>query len=322
MSRPRAAAMLLTALLGVPQLARAQDTFEYEPAGELAAGSGTGRADSTLYAPDIRFPIEAAPAFANSQVWGNGGGQGEGSQCDEVNFSYPWRDNFCESRTHQMPLCPSGTGHQGQDIRGASCEKAQHWVVAVADGTITQVGSYSVYLTTEEGTRFDYLHMSDVQVEEGETVTRGQRIGKVSNVFGGTPTTVHLHFNVRQNVAGVGMVFVPPYASLVDAYDRLLNPRPDAGPPDAGRPDAGRPERAPRLPEPADAAPPLVQESPSVRTDDDSGCHVSAAAAPGGFAGRLLVLLVALIALVAVGRRQSSGRSMPASCKPRSGPRS
>lgn len=289
------ARLTFAALLSCPLSAAAQ--FTYEPPGELTSGSGRGREDTNIYVPGIRFPIESAPAFANSQVWGNGGGQGEGSQCDEVNFSYPWRDNYCESRTHSMPLCPSGTGHQGQDLRGATCEKAKYWVVAVDDGTITQVGSFSVYLTTEDGTRFDYLHMSDVQVDEGDTVTRGQRLGKISNVFGGTPTTVHLHFNVRQNVADVGMVFVPPYTSLVDAYDRLLNPRPDAGPPvqdagpsrDASVPDAS----APRIPDAADPTPPAVLgRGDGSGLDGDGGCHTgSGAMAPlllAGF-GALLV---------------------------------
>jgi murein DD-endopeptidase MepM/ murein hydrolase activator NlpD len=143
-------------------------------------------------------------------------------------------------------------GHQGQDIRAASCQNSTHWVVAVEDGKITSIGSYSVYLTAPDGTRFDYLHMSDVQVTVGQTVTRGQRIGKVSNQFGGSATTVHLHFNVRMNVDGVGMVFVPPYLSLVEAYEALVGAPPvvDAGattpPPDAavtGPPDP--PDAAP-----------------------------------------------------------------------------
>src|SRR5690606_33435523 len=56
--------------------------------------------------------------------------------------------------------------------------------------------------------------------------TRGQRLGTVSNEFGGTPTTIHLHFNIRQNVAGVGNVYVPPYMSLVESYYELIGPPP------------------------------------------------------------------------------------------------
>ena len=204
--------------------ARAGD-FTYAPPGDLVPGSGSGRVDDNVYAPGMRFPIEAAPAYANSQVWGHGGSQGPGGgQCDVENFSYPWHDNYCETRSWDMPLCPSGTGHQGQDIRATSCEANVHNVVASEAGTVTNVGSYSVYVTAADGTRYDYLHMGSVAVSVGDDVQKGEIIGKVSNEFGGTPTTVHLHFNLRQEVMGLGNVYVPPYLSLVTSYQALIGP--------------------------------------------------------------------------------------------------
>lgn len=218
-----AAALAAGALLISPS-ALADDPFSFNPPGMLVAGSGEGRFDEHVYAPGMRFPLEEGPAYLNSQVWGHGGSQGPGgSQCDPANRSYPWWDNYCETRAWDMPLCPAGQGHQGQDIRAATCDNDAHWVVAAADGEITSIGSYTVYLTTEDGTRFDYLHMSSVQVAVGEQVQRGQRLGKVSNAFGGTPTTIHLHMNIRQNVAGVGIVFVPPYMSLVASYQEIID---------------------------------------------------------------------------------------------------
>ncbi|WP_437620063.1 M23 family metallopeptidase [Sorangium sp. So ce1151] len=226
--RPRLAALATTAALALLPRPASAHPFSYHPAGELAPGSGEGRADDVVYAPSMRFPLEEGPAFANSQVYSKGGIAGPaGGQCDADNYAYPWRDNYCESRSWDMPLCPSGAGHQGQDVRPPTCEAGKHWVVAVADGTITSVGGYSVYLTGEDGTRYDYLHMSNVQVSPGQDVSRGERIGKVSNVFGDTPTTIHLHFNVRQSLSGVGMVYVPPYTSLVAAYRALLNEPPE-----------------------------------------------------------------------------------------------
>jgi murein DD-endopeptidase MepM/ murein hydrolase activator NlpD len=199
--------------------------FSFNPPGKLVAGSGTGRVDTKVYAPGMRFPIEKAPAYANSQVWGVGGSAGPaGSQCDIENFSYPWSDNYCETRSWSMPLCPSGTGHQGQDVRAASCDKNVHSCVATVDGKITSIGTYSVYLTGNDGTIYRYLHMGNVAVTTGMAVTKGELMGKVSNEFGGTPTSVHLHFDLKQNVAGLGSVFVPPYMSLVKAYEALVGP--------------------------------------------------------------------------------------------------
>jgi murein DD-endopeptidase MepM/ murein hydrolase activator NlpD len=223
MSASKRAMMALVTGLGCATVAgEARAQFTYRPAGELVSGSGRGRVDSTVYAPGIRFPIENAPAYLNSQVWGVGGSSGPaGGQCDARNFSYPWRDNYCETRSWDMPMCPAGVGHQGQDMRASDCRNSVHNVVAVADGTITNIGSYSVYLTTADGTRYDYLHMSNVAVTVGQSVRRGQVVGRVSNQFGGTPTTIHLHFNIRRAVSGFGSVYAPTYMSLVRAYENL-----------------------------------------------------------------------------------------------------
>lgn len=202
--------------------------FKHEPAGKLALGSGQGATEAVNYAPGMRFPLEAGPSYANSQVWGVGGARGKpGQQCNVANYSYPWRDNYCETRTWPVSLCPAGTGHQGQDIRPATCAKGMHWAVAAVDGTVTNVGNYSVYVLSTDGrTRFDYLHMSNVAVRVGAKVARGARLGTVSNVFNGAPTTIHLHFNIRRNLPGLGWTFVPPYTALTDAYLRLLNGSP------------------------------------------------------------------------------------------------
>ena len=197
--------------------------FSYFEPGDLIEGSGAGAADYTVYAPGMRYPLEVGPSFPNSQVWGHGGGSGPGgSQCDVENYSYPWRDNYCETRSWDMPLCPSGVGHQGQDIRPATCDPGVHWQVSSEAGTVTNVGSYSVYVTSAGGTRFDYLHGSGNVVSNGQALERGERINLADNEFGGTPTTYHLHFNIRQDVAGVGFVFVSPYMSLVESYKELL----------------------------------------------------------------------------------------------------
>jgi murein DD-endopeptidase MepM/ murein hydrolase activator NlpD len=276
--------------------------FAYEAPGKLPVGSGDGRIDTKVYAPEIRFPIEAAPAFANSQVWGHGGANGPpGDQCDKENFSYPWHDNYCETREWEMPLCPAGQGHQGQDIRAATCKEGVHWVVAAADGKVTSIGTYSLYITAADGTRFDYLHMSNVAVKVGDKVTRGQRIGKVANEFDGTPTTVHLHFNIRQNVAGSGSVFVPPYMSLVQAYEDLLglHKKPDAGPP----PPAAPPEPAAEPEKPAPVVTPTPPPPPPAAED---GCAASSRAPDGATTGA--IALAGLLVAATFGRRRASQR--------------
>lgn len=223
MVRTQSAMVALASLLLLALPGHAQ--FTYNPPGQLTAGSGSGSTTTTVHAPGMRFPIQDSPAYLNSQVWGHGGYQGpSGGQCHANNYSYPWFDNYCETRSWDMPLCPSGKGHQGQDMRPATCVDNSHWVVASEAGTITSIGSYTVYLQSTSGVRHRFLHMnpSSLQVSVGNFVTKGQLLGRVSNAFGGTPTTIHLHYDMRKNISGLGNVYVSPYMSLVTSYQELI----------------------------------------------------------------------------------------------------
>ncbi|MFZ0068279.1 MAG: M23 family peptidase, partial [Pseudolabrys sp.] len=125
--------------------------FSYFSPGFLIPNSGLkkdigGRPDYTIYA-QLRFPLREAPAFANSQSFNNWGDcdftgrsvrsprrkdqpyscnvNGRPLVFNEAapgNYSYPWRDNFCEHRRYFVGQCPGGEGHQGQDIRPSSCK--------------------------------------------------------------------------------------------------------------------------------------------------------------------------------------------------------
>lgn len=251
----------------------ASTVFTYHRPGSLLPGTGfkrrSGVADYTVYSK-IRFPIADAPAFANSQSfmnWGNceaTGRNGAGMRgrvaayrcrvngqttliSDESaaeNYSYPWRDNFCEHRFFFVGQCPGGLGHQGQDIRPASCkqrvkganrcEPYQHNVVAVRDGAVlrapNQEALYIVVNAPNERLRFRYLHMQPKQFDadglvSGRLVREGELIGKVGNFFKRErATTYHLHFDV-QVPTKYGWVFVNPYMTLVASYERLIRGR-------------------------------------------------------------------------------------------------
>jgi hypothetical protein len=246
--------------------------FTYHSPGDILPGTGFRRrggvADYTVYSK-IRFPLADAPAFANSQSfmnWGDcdatgrsGAGfldgvkvyrcrvNGQMLVLDESaadNYSYPWRDNFCEHRSFYVGQCPAGRGHQGQDIRPASCkqriqganrcEPYQHDVVAVRDGAVLRAPSqdalYIVANAPNERIRFRYLHMLPKQFNadgmvSGRLVHEGELIGKVGNFFRRErATTYHLHFDM-QVPTKYGWVFVNPYMTLVAGYERLIRGR-------------------------------------------------------------------------------------------------
>ncbi len=215
-----------------------EPVFSYFPPGRLLPGSGTGAFEQIVHAPDMVFPIRSAPAYLQSQVWSFGGGVAGGDQCDSRNYSYPWRDNFCETRTAERstPFCPLSRVHLGQDIRVGTPEDCRqlratdaagrtlHEVVAVEDGVIYDIATYTVKLRSG-GRIYRYMHlnMAELQVQEGDAVEAGDIIGYVSNDFGGTPTTFHLHFEIIQNTEAHGWEHVPPFLSLVEAYERREN---------------------------------------------------------------------------------------------------
>jgi murein DD-endopeptidase MepM/ murein hydrolase activator NlpD len=229
-SAPAASSAVAASTAGAPASAVAAASasgFAYDPPGTLQSGV-EGVTDTANNAPGIRFPIEQGPAFANSQVWGHGGMSGPpGDQCDAADYSYPWHDDFCETRAYSTPTCPSGSGHQGQDIRPSTCAAGVHPAVAVEDGKISQIGTYTVYLLGESGRLYLYLHMQmdKLKVHVGDSVTRGQELGYVSNNFGTSSTTIHLHFEIKEpvTIGGESMVTrVSPYVALVDSYQRML----------------------------------------------------------------------------------------------------
>ena len=217
--------MLASLVSLMPASASAEPDPFYLPPGDLLPDSGDGVAEFTVFAPGMRYPLELGPSFPNSQVYGNGGLHGPGgSQCDAINYDYPWRDNYCETRSWDMPLCPSGQGHQGQDVRPATCEDRKYRIVASVAGQVSSIGSYSVYVTTPAGQRFDYLHgaLDTLVVSEGQQLQAGDPIVMVSDNMGQTATSIHLHYNIKQDVAGIGYVYVSPYMSLVAAYSTLM----------------------------------------------------------------------------------------------------
>jgi len=245
--------------------------FTYRRPGDIISNSGyrgqNGVTDYTVYSR-IRFPIERAPAFANSQSFMNWGDcyrtgrvswsstKGDEYRCkrndkplifDESakeNYSYPWQDNFCETRDFDVGQCANGMGHQGQDIRPSGCQmknaEADRCLpdifptVAVRDGVLirtpTQQAVYLLVNAPGEHIRFRYIHMNPANLDadgvvHGRRVQEGERIGVVSNYqdrVGGT--TSHLHFDT-QVFTRDGWLWVNPYTTLISSYERLIGGR-------------------------------------------------------------------------------------------------
>jgi hypothetical protein len=241
-SRPR---LDIIAAIAERPIASAPD-FTYLPPGDIIPGSGYrkqgGRTDLTAYS-QIRFPLEKAPAFVNSQSFRNRKpGKSMDALADE-NSGYPWRDNFCEARSFGVGQCAGGFGHQGQDVRSACslrsegaarCDPRQQAVVAVREGVLIRSSKQQAATlqinTRSEHMRFRYMHMNPADMDSdgvlsGRRVDEGEKIGVVSNYLDHpNGTTRHLHFDV-QVFTRDGWLWVNPYVTLISAYERLIRGR-------------------------------------------------------------------------------------------------
>lgn len=247
-------------------------SFTYYAPGNLLPGTSQGGlrgvTQKMLWGGDLLFPVELAPAFAMSQVFMHAGnclnrqnplGNGryecaqnpgkilEPREDTAENYSYPWRDNYCEERndTSRHPWdCPArDNAHEGQDIRprecrydGTRCTIDLFDVIAVTDGSAWWKPDNNVrFAAADGGFYYTYLHMSTDALKraglvQGQWVTRtrGQRIGEVGNWDHTTPFgegTAHLHFEIRRKddtTCGEYACTVSPYWTLIRAYERLI----------------------------------------------------------------------------------------------------
>ncbi|MHB0874493.1 MAG: peptidoglycan DD-metalloendopeptidase family protein [Anaerolineae bacterium] len=92
-----------------------------------------------------------------------------------------------------------GGYHEGIDIH----TPAGRPVVAADDGTVVLVSwltySYGYHIIIDHGDGIEtlYAHLSEIEVEVGQAVAKGEEVGKVGST--GRSTGPHLHFEVREN---------------------------------------------------------------------------------------------------------------------------
>ena len=100
------------------------------------------------------------------------------------------------------PINGSGRMHEGQDLAGDYGSP----IYAPADGTVTFAGWESGYgrlikISHAFGIETRYGHLSQIRVDVGQKVSRGDRIGDMGN--SGRSTGTHLHYEVRLNGTAV-----------------------------------------------------------------------------------------------------------------------
>lgn len=115
---------------------------------------------------------------------------------------------------HAWPVPDNFTVTQGYGDQHAALDIAADTgtpVIATDDGTVTVTQTWNgivtqgdnnsygnmIQVSHSDGTVTLYAHLSEINVQQGDTVVRGQQIGRVGNT--GNSSGPHLHFEVRSN---------------------------------------------------------------------------------------------------------------------------
>lgn len=120
----------------------------------------------------------------------------------KINNEFGFRRNPFGGRSYEF--------HPGLDIDGERGDQ----VIAPANGTVISAGYKGGYGNMVEidhgnGLTSRYGHLSKIEAEVGETVTRGRQIGQVGST--GRSTGPHLHFELRLNDRPINpRHFLPP----------------------------------------------------------------------------------------------------------------
>lgn len=108
-----------------------------------------------------------------------------------VEFNEPLGDTYVTS-----PFGPRWRSvHQGVDLKAGLRDK----IVAAESGVVVKAGTgrgYGKMVRIKHGDGYEtvYAHMSKISVKEGDTVKKGDEVGRAGNT--GTSTGVHLHFEI------------------------------------------------------------------------------------------------------------------------------
>ena len=146
-----------------------------------------------------------------------------GAALDRVTQERRWRESFSEplqgriSTEFGLERYVNGKfsyRHRGVDIacpEGTPVRATADGVVSLADGSFVLHGK-TVILDHGQGVSSLYLHMSQIEVEPGQSVRQGEVIGRVGST--GVATGPHLHFAVYAHHEAVDPFFWTDLPSL------------------------------------------------------------------------------------------------------------
>ncbi len=173
---------------------------------EIVYVGGVEQSRKVIDTEVLKAPIEEVyvvgtkkiPSYSGGSSGGGGGSSGGGGgRVPTGMFTWPV-PGVKHVSSYYGPRW--GKLHKGIDISTSGIYGRT--VVAAAGGRVTRAGWFSSYgycidIQHSNGYLTRYAHLSKINVSVGQTVSKGQSIGKVGN--SGNSTGPHLHFEIRLN---------------------------------------------------------------------------------------------------------------------------
>ncbi len=181
-------------------------------AGSEAGVGGDGPAASVEFAPELEALSERAGRLSGELERVEGGLDERLDWISSTPAIAPVRGILTSRYGYRSdPLTGGRAFHEGIDI-ATSPGRPVH---AAADGIVVQAGRHAglgraVFLAHGFGVTTRYGHLSQVDVEPGQRVERGDVVGRVGS--SGRATGYHLHYEVRQDGRSVN-----PIAYILDS---------------------------------------------------------------------------------------------------------
>lgn len=153
-------------------------------------------------APSQTTPTEATqPSSGGTNTESGGestGSENTGSTDEGWKVPINYIANTSPFGDRERPTAGASTNHKGVDLaapEGTDISAAKSGTVLVAE--YDPSCGYYVVIEHDEGYRSVYMHMSNFDVQVGQSVSQGEKIGDCGST--GISTGSHLHFGISQN---------------------------------------------------------------------------------------------------------------------------
>lgn len=176
---------------------QAGDRFEIVFGREMVSSGATGQTRIEALRLHLGRRVHSAYLHDDGNYYDQGG-----ESLSRAFLRYPMQGGYRVSSSFNLrrlhPVTQRITPHHGADFAMPIGTP----ILSVGDGVVTRIGNHPFagkYIEITHSVKFKtrYLHLSDIQVKQGQQISRGNRVALSGNT--GRSTGPHLHFELHIN---------------------------------------------------------------------------------------------------------------------------